>query len=143
MKYCPIIILELVLLAACGKDKNFTSTPQITLKSISGNVVPYNGVLQVTLGFKDAEGDIQDSIYLGENIGYDSISTFYQMPSDIPKKKNSEGDIIIDLQYGIDILDPQTPTRPDTAIFSFYLQDVAGHISDTIQSPPIFVMPSP
>lgn len=144
MKKCFAIVIGAALLTAgCGKNSHFPSTPQITLKSISTNVVPANGTLTVTLGFRDAEGDIQDTLFYSKIIAGDTVfrDVRQAMPTNIPKQKNMEGEIIFDMDYTADIGAPQN-SRPDTAVFGFYLRDVGGHHSDTVYTSPIVIINS-
>jgi hypothetical protein len=146
MKKGFIIVLSVLIFAACNKNNNYPSTPQITLKSISSNVIPNGDSLQVDIGFRDKEGDIQDSVFVEENMGYDSLFLSYPMPSSIPQQSNMSGDIYLTFDYGTGVggfalRTPQRANTPDTDVLKIYIKDLAGHISDTVQTPPIIVLP--
>jgi hypothetical protein len=142
MKYSFLISLLVLVVISCGKDK-FQSTPQLTLKSVSSTVVPANTGLQVILQLTDSEGDIGDSIWVRKlTTRCPSSNTLdsgkYRIPSDVPRTKNMDAEIIFTFDYAFDGLQPAC-TQPDTAIFSFWLKDLAGHVSDTASTPAIII----
>ena len=49
----------------CTKDK-FTSAPQLKVKKVNTNTLYPGQSLEITLSFTDAEGDLKDSIYIGQ-----------------------------------------------------------------------------
>jgi hypothetical protein len=55
--------LLLMIIVSCSKD-TFQSKPQLTLKSVSSNVVPVNSGFQVTMRLTDKEGDFYDTIWV-------------------------------------------------------------------------------
>jgi len=155
MKAKILIVLGIIaLLAACNKDK-FTTKPQLTFESFNTDVLPYNSDLIITLKYTDKEGDIQDSIYV-ERLALnctDTVKAHYRIPQEVPKMRNSEGEIVISYSYGGDfppfplIGDPKCGLNQpdsikinDTCIYRFALKDLAGNISDTISSPPFVIL---
>ncbi|MBX6380749.1 hypothetical protein [Thermoflavifilum aggregans] len=141
-----IVVLAGLLFTACSKNHGFPSTPQITLESVNPLELGNGETLQIVLDFKDAEGDIQDSVFVREDVGYDYYDIFYPMPGDIPKQRNMQGQIILSLPYGsgaggFAVAAPRRPNLPDTAIFYIYIKDLQGHISDTVKTPPVIVQP--
>ncbi|MCL6524086.1 MAG: hypothetical protein K6T34_05425 [Thermoflavifilum sp.] len=141
-----IAVWALLLLTACSKNKGFPTTPQITLESVNPLELGNGETLQIVLNFKDAEGDIQDSVFVREDVGYTYYDIFYPLPSDIPKQKNLQGQIILYLPYGTGpggfaVAAPQRPNLPDTAVFYIYIKDLQGHISDTVKTPQVIVRP--
>ena len=48
---------------ACNKD-TYTTKPQISIKSISSTLLKQGDILLFTIGFTDAEGDIQDTLWV-------------------------------------------------------------------------------
>lgn len=139
MRYTVLFsILLFAILTGCSKDK-FESTPSLKFKSVSSKVIPPGFNIQFTLSFTDAEGDLNDSLYI-EKIEPTCVNSnftdYYNIPS-FPVSKNEQGDIIVDFRY-IDI-SPQCQ-RNDTAVFRFAIKDKAGHVSDTASSPPIIII---
>lgn len=146
MRYILLFsILLLTILSGCGKDK-FNSTPSLKFSSVNTTELHSGQLLEFTLSFTDAEGDISDSIFTQkivpgcpgtswDNQGY-SIPTF-------PDSKNQKGNIKISFIYGTssyypDIRAPNC-NQNDTAVFKFAIRDKAKHISDTVSSPPIII----
>jgi hypothetical protein len=137
-------ILAAIVLVACDKD-SFTSRPQLKLKSVSTDFVPLNAPLQFTFEFTDKEGD------LGDAVGIQKISSTCDDASfidtlkftfpDIPRMKNTEGTLEVNLT-NINLL----PIRcfggdtVETAIFRFWIKDLAGNVSDTVEAGPITIM---
>ena len=132
-----------VLIMACGKDK-FETTPQIKIKSVSGNVVPLNGTLTVNLSFTDKEGDISEGrlVYKVFRLNkrplpiiippFDTVSTI------LPKfPKEVEGQIQVYLKY-TDL--HRSDIENDTVVMRFVAYDKAMHKSDTATSEKIVVL---
>ena len=143
MRY-PILfsIFLLVLLSGCDKKK-FGTTPSLTFKSVNTTQVANGQVLQFTLSFTDAEGDLTDSIFAEKIVPYcsrSSFSSFYAIPP-FPSGKNQEGEIIVTFGYNADPYQNISPhcEKNDTAVFRFALRDQALHVSDTVSSPPIIL----
>ena len=142
MKQFLPFILALLLLAACGKD-TFQSKPQLFLKSVSTTTVPVNGDLQIFLRLTDKEGDFYDTIWVKKVTTKCPSSNFadsilYHIPGDVPKTRNFDGEIKFSFTYAFE-LQPRC-TKPDTAVFSFWMKDEKGNISDTCRTPPIIIL---
>jgi hypothetical protein len=151
MRYPVLLtILILSLIVSCKKDK-YASTPSLTLKSVSGSAIPVGGTIEMILHVTDAEGDISNTLYITEKLlncsspgGFDTAS--YPIPS-VPKKNNLSADIIVTLgnqtdpsTTGIPPLQLCNTQKNDTAIFKFVMKDIAGHVSDTIQTGKIAII---
>lgn len=138
MRYTVLFsILMLAILTGCKKDK-FKSTPSLKFKSVNTTVLPANQDIQFTLSFTDAEGDINDSMYIEKiepNCLNSNFSDHYIIPS-FPTSKNEQGDILVNFRY-LDIM-PKCADN-DTAVFRFAIKDLANHVSDTVSSPPIII----
>jgi hypothetical protein len=142
-----IVSLITILLAACNKDK-FTTKPQIEFDNVNTDVVQPGSQLIITLTYRDKEGDIRDSIYVERravNCETDTIRALYAIPTNVPKIKNAEGNIVISYSHLPDftypnIGDPTCGTAADTCIYRFALSDEAGNVSDTISSPQIIIV---
>lgn len=154
MRY--ITICAAILLAlACGKDKP-ESKPSIKIKSISTNLVDNRDIpLNITLEFKDKEGDVNDSLYVkrdrlnkidGLNGNLRTADSFYIMIPNFPSKMT--GEILLSLKYDGYLADAQNPATlpgstdkvPDSIRFRFALQDRGGHTSDTVMTEQIVVI---
>lgn len=144
MRYTILFsILLLAILTGCGKPK-FSSTPSLKFTSVNTTELRSGQTLQFTLSFTDAEGDISDSIFTQKIVPGCAASEFaqgYSIPS-FPASKDQKGDILISFGLNVNgipqVIGP-TCNQNDTAIFKFYIRDLAKHISDTVSSPPIII----
>jgi hypothetical protein len=139
-KYYLSFIL-FVLLTACGKE-TFQSKPQLKIKSVSGTQVPVGSDLQVTMRLTDKEGDFSDTLWIMKSTTKCALSDFadstlYRIPPETPRVKNFDGEVLVTFSYAIE-LQPRC-ARNDTAVFSFWIKDEAGNISDTVKTSPIII----
>jgi hypothetical protein len=145
------IVFCLVAFAACSKDQ-FQTKPQISVKSLNGNVVPLQGVLKVTFDFTDKEGDLGKGIF------------FYQ-PKLLNKRRpiaNSDAPYVVDSSNLI----PEFPDKNkgelelrltyenlyrevqqngltdlnDTIVVRAWIKDRAGNKSDTVTTGSIIIL---
>jgi len=136
------IILFAVLFFSCGKD-TMQSKPQLTLRDVSSTIVPPNSGLQINMRLTDKEGDFYDTIWVKKvttrcpNSNF-ADSLLYRIPGDAPKTRNFDGDVTITFSYAFE-LQPRC-TLPDTAVFSFWMKDEGGHVSDTVRTPQIVIL---
>jgi hypothetical protein len=63
MKLVPVLLVMLITLAACNKDK-FKTEPQVEIKSLSPKEVTKGQIFSLNATIRDQEGDLQDSVYL-------------------------------------------------------------------------------
>jgi hypothetical protein len=141
-----IVTLSLIIIAACKKDQ-YTTKPQLSFKKLNTNVLLPNQLLSFTLEYTDKEGDIQDSIYIEKRTSNCSNSDFgklYALPTEIPKQRNTKGELEIRFAYGINLgyaaIKEPACQRNDTCVFRFALRDKAKNISDTVTSPQIVLI---
>lgn len=145
-----LLLFLFVVAMACNKDK-FQTKPTITIKSMSGDYVPLNGSLQVTLECTDKEGDVQDSIIVIKNrLNKRVVATIrdtlkFKFP-EFPTKTRT--DIILTFDYQTIISAQSPPFIPgsvpaqrelDTLVLRMAVKDNGGHVSDTITSSQIRV----
>lgn len=141
-----LTLIAFCFFIACSKD-SFTSKPQLKFKKVNTNVLSRNQSITFTLEVTDAEGDIQDTIWVQEivkNCSSGGGSSPYRMP-DFAATKNLKGDIQVCYSYGInlecpDIWEPKCRNRNDSAYFRFWIQDKARNVSDTVVSPQVVVL---
>lgn len=144
MRYTILFSIFLfAILAGCSKKK-FGSTPTLKFKSVNTTDLATGQLLQFTLSFTDAEGDLTDSIYVEEiapGCANSSFATQYAIPP-FPASKNQDGDILVTFGYnagsGYTNIAPQCQ-KNDTTVFRFALKDKAKHVSDTVSSPKIIL----
>lgn len=145
MRYAVLFsILLCVIFTACSKDK-FNSTPSLKFKSVSTTVLPPGQLIQFTVSFTDAEGDLSDSIYVQKiepSCTASSFSAYEPIPS-YPTSSNEKGDLVVTFGNNASTSYPNISAqcqRNDTAIFRFAIKDKANHLSDTVSSPPIIII---
>jgi len=144
--------LVLLVLLACSKDK-YKDAPQISLKSVSADVVPVSSGLTVVLSYTDKQGDVSDTLFFKKiRLNKTVVATLrdslaYKIP-DFPN--NPKGEITLDLDYQNHLVsaenpppiqgsNPSTP-QPDTLLIKFWIHDKGGHSSDTATTGKIVVM---
>ncbi|MGI8637469.1 MAG: hypothetical protein ACR2KZ_18895 [Segetibacter sp.] len=143
-----LTIVAFGFLAGCSKD-NFTSKPQLKFKSVNTNVLSRNQSITFTLEVTDAEGDLQDTIWVQEIVKNCSLAgsggtARYPMPP-FSAVKNLKGDIQVCYSYGVNlgcpaIIEPKCRNRNDTARYRFWIQDKAKNVSDTVSSSEVVIL---
>ena len=131
-----------VLFYSCGKD-TFQSKPQLFLKSVSTTSVPAGFPLEIKIRLTDKEGDFYDTVWLAKMTTRCPLSNFadslkYRFPGDAPRTANFDGEMVLTLDYYLDGLQPAC-IRPDTAVFSIWMKDKKGNLSDTVRTPQIII----
>jgi hypothetical protein len=140
-RFLPHVALAFFVLS-CGKD-TVKSKPELKLKSVSTTRVEANKNLEVVLTLKDMEGDFTDTVWVRKLTTRCPSSNFsdsllYRIPPDLPRSANFAGDVILTFTYAL-VLQPRC-TRPDTAVFSFWMKDSKGNRSDTVKTPQIVIL---
>lgn len=147
-KICLLGILSFAL-AACHKDPVETK-PHLSFKDWNSNVIGQNGTLRVTLNFTDKEGDLQSLYVVRQRMNVHGPDRKV-LPYDIPDfNGQNQGEIQVTLDYNYDLtlgLDaihvagsnpPQN--EPDTLQLKFYVEDKAGHVSDSTSPKQVIVI---
>jgi len=142
MKSILSILAFSILILSCERDK-FQTKPQITVKSVSDKLIPFNGSLDVTLEFTDKEGDVNDSIFvIRQRVNRRGPLVRPASPYKIPAFPNTtKGEFVISLEYNLGLTFGISPIRiigsnparnePDTMNIKFIAKDQAGNKSDT------------
>jgi len=146
MRNSLLIAVISLMIIGCSKNK-FESTPHLKYKSVSTKELSPGESIQIKLSFTDAEGDLQDSIYVERyavSCNTIAFKTYYTLPV-FPSVKNSEGDIIISYTNGSG--GPFLPMpgsvcngNDESCYFRFVLQDEAKHKSDTVSTELITIL---
>lgn len=144
MRYTILFSIFLfALLSGCSKDK-FKTVPGLQFTSVNTTTLHNGELLQFTLAFTDAEGDITDSIFVQKIVADCANSNFGQLfpIPDFPSTTNQKGDLIITFGFNASPYSQVAPQcgRDETAVFRFVLRDKENHASDTISSPPITIV---
>ena len=132
-----------VCLLSCGKDK-FQTKPQIEIKSINGQILPVNAVMNVYMNFTDKEGDIGQGklvysfLRLNRRPLPTGITYLDSIQVDIPKFPNkSLGEMQLNLKYS-DL--HKSSIENDTIKLRFVATDKAGHRSDTLTTDRLVIL---
>lgn len=144
-----VTIMALGLLAACSKNK-YATKPQLTYKGVSSKLLSQGQQLRFTFEVTDAEGDIQDSMWVQEIVKKCPTKGFiskYPMP-DFTGTKNLKGEIDVCYTYGVNSNDNTCPSLfhsncnifNDSVTFRFVIKDKAQNTSDTISSDEIVLI---
>jgi hypothetical protein len=142
MRYTILISIFILFITSCNKNK-YTSAPQLKYESVNTKKLSRGETLRITLSFTDAEGDLQDSIFVQKIVSKcrdnsnSSFTQLYKVP-EFPAGKNQAGDIVI--SYGYTSINPICQSRNDTAVFRFVLKDKQKNKSDTVTSEPIVIV---
>jgi hypothetical protein len=150
MKTKILILLALpVMFYACKKD-TYNTKPQISVKSInSKQAYPPAALLFFQIEFTDAEGDIQDTLYVQKfsrvcpnqpGVQFTTRTGFLIFHP----TSNLKGILEIGYAYNTNIQGYTTISgcgiKNDTAYFKFWLKDKANNISDTITTENIVLL---
>ena len=147
MRLIFAILFLLLFTITCTKD-NFTTKPQLKIKSVNATDIFGNETLEFIIRLTDKEADFTS--YFGIAAKTTSCpasdftdSTIFQIPGEFISSKNHDGEIVLDLPQALRHAnlcmgagnDPIT----DTTVFSFWTKDRAGNVSDTVSSGPIII----
>ena len=149
MKTKILILLAIpVMFYACKKD-TYTTKPQISIKSISATTLKQGDVLLFQINFTDAEGDIQDTLWvqkISRNCPGTPGAQFLsknRVP-DFTPTSNLKGILEIGYAYNANVQGYSTitgcGTKNDTAYFKFWMKDKAKNYSDTLTTENIVLL---
>jgi hypothetical protein len=140
-----VALLVVIFSGACKKDK-YNTKPQITFKKASTNTLRNNGTITFNMEVTDAEGDLQDTMWIQKNVPRCTASNFtakYKMP-DFTSVKNLKAQLDVCFAYGNNlgcpVISGPACARNDTATFRFWLKDKGGNVSDTAVSSTIVIL---
>lgn len=149
MKTKLLILLAIpVMFYACKKD-TYTTKPQISIKSINSKELKQGELLIFQLSFTDAEGDIQDTLWVQKisrtcptTAGAQFISK-NRVP-DFTPTSNLKGILEVGYAYNANVQGYNAisgcGTKNDTTYFKFWLKDKGKNVSDTISSENIVLL---
>jgi len=144
MRNTILFSIFILFLFSCNKNK-YSTIPQLKYKSANNKVFRSGDIIKFTLSFTDAEGDLQDSLYVEKfepKCVNSRFKQLYKIPS-FPTGKNQAGEITVTYGYNVSgyppILGPQC-NRNDTCVFKFVLKDKAQNKSDTATSETIVLI---
>lgn len=141
MKAKLLILLAIpFVFYACKKD-TYTTKPQLSVKSINKKELKPGDLLIFQINFTDAEGDIQDTIWVQKisRICPSTPGAQFLSKNKVPEftpVSNLKGVIEIGYAYNVSGTGYQTIAgcgiKNDTTYFKFWVQDKAKNKSDTL-----------
>ena len=149
MRLIFAILFLLVFAVSCSKD-NFTTKPQLKIKSVNATEIFGDQTLEFVIRLTDKEGDFSSFFgYSGTTTNCAasdfSDSSLLAIPDDFITSKNKDGDVVIDLTRSLRHSNfcpaPGNTFETDTTVYSFWTKDRAGNVSDTVRSGPIIIHP--
>ena len=138
-----VAVILLFLVNACGKGK-FETVPQLSLKSVSPDLVPVNGTLKIRIESTDKEGDVTDTLLVvRQRLNTRGPITMPVNPYSIPDfPKFQKAEFEVNLTYQFDLILGLSPIRipgsnpvryeVDTLRLKIVARDKAGNKSDTL-----------
>ena len=136
---------------ACGKDK-FETKPQLTLRSMSPEVVNKPDPLRLNIEYTDKEGDVSDSLFIvRQRLNVRGPIQLAPSPYDVPDFPHTDkGEFEISLEYQIGLIFGLPPLRIpgsnpvkneiDTLRLKIVAKDKAGNKSDTLVVDNVYVI---
>ena len=146
-----LALIIFVGMIACGKDK-FETKPQLTLRSVSPEVVQVNGTLRLNIEYTDKEGDVSDSLLIvRQRLNVRGPIQLAPSPYDIPEFPHTDkGEFEISLAYQAGLIFGLPPLRIpgsnpvkneiDTLRLKIVAKDKAGNKSDTLVVNNVYVI---
>lgn len=148
-KILPLLVVTALMIAACSKDDNIGTKPELTFKSFSVPYVVYGETdnFDVTFQIKDGDGDIQNLFYfqtiIDKNPDTHANDTSWQ-PRRIPSIETHHGSKVdaelIYNMYNTDFILYDATSKPDSLRIRAFVIDEAGHSSDTIETPKLAII---
>ncbi len=149
MKTKLLILLAIpFVFYACKKD-TYTTKPQISIKSINSKILKQGDILLFQLNFTDAEGDIQDTLWVQKISRTCPGTAGVQFTSknrvpDFTPTSNLKGILEVGYAYNANVSGYSAiagcGNKNDTSYFKFWLKDKGKNVSDTISSENIVLL---
>lgn len=136
---------------ACDKDK-FQTVPQLTLKTMTPEVVQVNGTLRLNIEYTDKEGDVSDSLFIvRQRLNVRGPVQLAPSPYDVPDFPHTDkGEFEISLAYQAGLIFGLAPLRIpgsnplkneiDTLRLKIIAKDKEGNKSDTLVVNNVYVI---
>lgn len=141
MKTKILILLAIPAMFYGCQKSTYTSKPQISVKSISSTTLGQGSLLLFQIQFTDAEGDIQDTLWVQKisrtcpGTPGSHFTSLNKVP-DFTPTTSLKGILEIGYAYNANIPGYSTisgcGTKNDTSYFRFWLKDKAKNVSDTL-----------
>ncbi len=135
-----LVLVIAIIVGSCNKG-DFGTNPGLTFVSVNQTTFNTGDNVVFTLNFTQQSGSL-DTLFIRRSTlncygKLDSVLN-YVVPA-FPETNDQKGQITVSFSYGtqdsLSISNGICTAKADTSIFKFCLQDNAGHLSDTVQSP--------
>lgn len=139
---CVAVAFVFALAPGCKKE-SVSDSPVITFDSIMPNpCIAYQDTIRIVISYKDGDGDLGQNATTTKNLfvtdSRDTVISQFTIPQLAPNGYTGaiQGnlDILLPPQYFINNSD-----TTETATYSIYVTDRAGHHSNTITSAPLVI----
>jgi len=136
------VVAFIVLMPSCKKEQGISIVPSITFDSISPNpAIKYQDSILIVISYIDGDGDLGiDSADVKNLFVTDSrnnVVSQFRIPQLSPTTGIAiEGNLDIVLPPQIFVNDMDTT---ETAVYSIYVVDRAGHVSNTVKTKPLVI----
>lgn len=141
MKAKIVLLLTLAIIVNSCNKGDFGTNPHLSFVSVNQTKFNTGDNIVFTLNFTQQSGSL-DTLFIRRSTmncygKLDSVLN-YVVPA-FTETKNQKGQITVAFSYNtqdsLSISNGNCNQKADTSIFKFCLQDNAGHLSDTVQSP--------
>jgi hypothetical protein len=152
-----LFLIVSVFFAACVRPPDYPIEPRVEFLSLSKNIVKQGvnkDTLYLSVSFTDGDGDIgfqnnDSTLYIIDTRDKTRVDDVQGLPS-VPEQGAGNG-ITGEIQmriYGGCCSNGLTPCFPkptdkyaqDTVIYDIYIKDRAGHESNHVKTPPIYIL---
>jgi len=139
---CIAVCIVFALIPSCKKETD-SDTPAITFDSIMPNpCIAYLDTIRIVISYKDGDGDLGQNSTTTKNMfvtdSRDSVVSQFTIPQLAPNGYNGaiQGNlnILLTPPYFINSND-----TTETATYSIYVTDRAGHVSNTVTTTPLVI----
>jgi hypothetical protein len=149
-----LFVILSVVFAACVRPPNYPIEPRLEFVGLSKNMVLQGltrDTLFLTVSFTDGDGDIgfqnnDSTLYIIDTRDGTRINDVQGLPS-VPEQgagNGITGEILMRINGGCctnSIIPCSAPYKyaQDTVIYSIYIKDRAGHESNRVKTPPVYI----
>jgi hypothetical protein len=138
-----ILFLPVCLLFACDKDK-FETKPQMEIDSYNTKTLPPNADLVINLKFTDKEGDLSKGQFTYYPVRLNrrglppSVPPYSPINLPIPEfNEHNKGEFELKVQWKFL---HKSDLENDTIRIKFVATDLAGNMSDTVESDQLVIL---
>lgn len=142
-KLCAIVLVISISLTGCKKEKPISDIPSIKFVSMTPNpAIKYSDEIKITIKYTDGNGDLGENSPDAKNLFVTDYRTNVTYQFRINQLAPDNADIVIQGELLINLpaqgfVDDNNTS--ETAIYSIYVKDRAGNLSNTIETPALVI----